>query len=441
MIWKSTLIVILMLLPGALALAQDEDQFQLPSPPRQEAAPLEIPPLAPHVNSYGFEVPPGWNMAMAIDALGVYDSNPAFQLQPSGDEAQRYSGNVSLTYLAQNTVYQTTYLPSFTYYRQFTTLNSANQNISQTLWHQVDRKTSVTWRLDAAKFPSWGGSSFSNSVFGSLLMQLSGLTALNLVSKVSDATTGFTLEHKPSLRSHLQLDVSGGVTKYVHSDSNQFLSLLTSADSSTWYGQTGLIYDYQLSAHRTLGVGVSASYFLFTAQNYHLMEQSAVLRYQEMLGNHWSYTVSIGPQFREQQLSSAALQPGLSLSAGVAHKTLRSSFRASVMSSYQMGQAQGNLTTWVASTSFERSIGKRVFAGVFATYQRSQALASGPLGLGTTQTVAPALDGGVRLSRHLVWFANYGYGLQQGVLTMQKNISRQQVVTGLSLNVDRLFPL
>jgi hypothetical protein len=379
-------------------------------------------------------------MSVAIDALGVYDSNPAFLLQPTGDAAQRYSGNVSVSYLAAHTIYQAAYIPSFTYYRQLTSLNSAEQSLSQTLWHDLSPHTSVGWRLDANKYPSWGGSAFANSSFGSLLMQLSGLTALNLMSKVSSASTDITVEHKLSSRSHLQADFSGGVTKYVHSDSNQFLTLLTAADSTTWYGQMSVSYDYQLGTHRTLGAGVSSSYFLFTAQNYHAMTQSAVLRYSEILRDGWSYSASVGPEIREDQQSSEMLQPGLSLNVDLVHKTRRSAFRGSVVSSYQMGQAQGNLTSWVALLSFEHSIGKRCFAGVFGNYQRSQSLvASGPLGTGVTQTVAPAVDGGVRLTRKLVWFTNYGFSSQEGILTQRKNILRQQIVSGLSLNIDRLF--
>jgi len=426
---------------GTLAVAQDQDMEQLPPPPVQEAATMEIAPPAPaHVTSYGFAIPPGWNMAVAVDALGVYDSNPAFQLQPVGDVAQRYSGNVLLSYVAAHTVYEAAYIPSFTFYRQFTSLNSAEQNLSQTLWHDVSPHTSFSWRLDALKYPSWGGSSFANSSFGSLLMQLSGLTALNLESKVSNASTGFTLEHKLSAHSHIQADFSGGVTKYVHSDSNQVVSLLTEPDSSTWYGQMNAFYDYQLSAHRTLGAGVSSSYFLFTTQDYHLMEQSVALRYAQVLRSGWAYTASAGPQFRENQQSSGILQPGLGLNLDLVHKNRRSAFRASVGSSYQIGQAQGNLTSWTASVSFEHSIGKRCFAGVFGNYQRSESLVnSGPLGTGVTQTVAPAIDGGVRLTRHLVWITNYGFSSQVGVLTQQTAIYRQQFVSGLSFSLDRLF--
>jgi hypothetical protein len=228
------------------------------------------------------------------------------------------------------------------------------------------------------------------------------------------------------------------VTKYVHSDSDQILGLLTAGNSSTWNGQIGLVYGYQLGSHRTLGAGVSTSYFLFTAENYHVMEESVALRYEEQLSNHWLYSVGIGPQFREQQ-DLKTLQTGLSLNADIEHKTLRSSFHANVSNSYQPGQAQANLTGWMVSSSFEHSVGKRCFAGVFGIYQSSTAIASKLAGQGTTLTFAPALDGGYRISRHLVWFANYGYGLNQGVLTQQKSLIRQQFLTGLSFNVDRLL--
>jgi hypothetical protein len=435
--WKLTMLALLMMLQGTPAFAQQDDQFSIPAPAKAEE-PMEISASLPHMTSYGFAIPPGWNAATAVDALGIYDSNPASLLQPSGDEAQRYSGYLSLSYLAKHTVYQLTYLPSFTYYHHFSTLNSVDQNLSQSIWHQVDRKTSWTWLLDSEKYPSWGGSAFSNSAFGVLLMQLAGLTSLNLQSKVTNANTGFTLDHKPTLRSSVQLNVSGGVTKYVHSNSDQILGLLTAGNSSTWYGQMGFVYGYQLDAHRRLGAGVSTSYFLFTAENYHLMEESVVLRYEQQLSNHWIYSVGAGPQFCEQQ-DPKTLQTGLGLNADVERKTLRSSFHANVSSSYQPGQAQGTLTGWMVSSSFEHSVGKHGFAGVFGTYQSSVAIASKPAGQGTTLTLAPALDGGYRISRHLVWFANYGYGLNRGVLTHQKSLIRQQFLTGLSFNVDRLF--
>lgn len=411
-------------------------------PPVMDTQLVDIPLSPPHLTSYGVVIPPGWNFGLTADALGVYDSNPAFQPQQIGDEAQRYSGNASLTYLSKHTVYQTVYAPSCTYYQQFTSLNSTEQNLSQSLWHDFSSHTSFAWRLDAHKYPSWGGSSFANSSFGALLMQLSGLTGLNLSSKVSNVTTGFTLEHKLSNRSHIHADFSGGVSKYVHSDSNQILNLLTAPDSSTWSGQMSLFYDYQLGEHRSLGAGVSNSYFLFTAANYHAITQTTVLRYSQTLGSGWSYTAAVGPELREQQDSPGSVQPGLSLNFDIGQKTRKSAFRATVSNSYQIGQAQGNLTSWAASALFEHAIGRRCFAGAFGNYQRSESqVSAGSLGTGITQTFSPAVDGGIRLNRHMTWFANYGFSAQKGVLTQQQNIYRQQIVSGLSFNVDNLFPL
>ena len=438
--WRElAVIAILSLFTGAQAWAQYDEQ--IPPPPLEAEASMETAPSMPHMTSYGFLIPPGWNIGMAADALGVYDSNPAFLLQPSGDVAQRYSGDISLTYLSKHTIYQANYLPSFTYYGQFTDLNNGEQKLSQSLWHDASMRTGFGWRFDAGKYPSWGGSAFSNSSFGSLLMELSGLTGLDLMSNVSTATTGFSVDHKLNQRSHLHADVSGGVNKYVHCDSNQLVSLLTAPDSSTWSGVMSLTYSYQLNSHRTLGTSVSSSYNLFTAQSYHVMTQSAVIRYEEKLRDGWVYSVAAGPEFREEQQSSGSVQPGLNLNVDLVHKTRRTSFRASVVSSYQMGQAQNNLTSWVALLSLEHAIGKHCFAGVFGNYQRSESLvAAGSIGTGSTQTVAPAVDGGVRLGRHVVWFANYGFSAQKGALTRQKTIYRQQLVSGLSFNVDSLFP-
>lgn len=432
---------ILSLFSGVLALAQDQDMEQIPPPPLQDSQMLEISPSVPHMTSYGYAIPAGWNIGIAADAMGVYDSNPLFLAQPSGDEAQRYSGNAFLTYLSKRTVYQADYMPSFTYYRQYSELNSTEQNLSQTLWHDASAQTGYGWRFDAKKYPSWGGSTFASSSFGSLLMQLSGLTGLNLVSKVSAASTGFTLDHRLNHHSHVRADFSGGVTKYAHSNTDEFLSLLTATDSSTWSGLMSLVYDYQLNTHRSLGVGVSGGYLLFTAENYHLITQTVGFRYSETLPHSWSYSVSVGPEFREQQRASGTIQPGLNLNFDMGRKTRKSAFRAGAVSSYQMGQAQGNVTSWVALVSLEHSIGRRYFAGVLGNYQRSESLvASGQLGTGSTQTVTPAVDGGIRLDRHVMWFANYGFSAQNGVLTQRETIYRQQFISGLSFNVDSLFP-
>jgi hypothetical protein len=433
------MIAILLAMSETLAFAQDTNPIA--PPPVQDVQMMEIPPSAPHVNDYGYVIVPGWNLGMTADVLGVYDTNPAFLLQPIGDVAQRYSGSASVSYLAKHTVYQAAYLPSFSYYRKFTTLNSDEQSLNQTFWHESSPRTNFSWRLNAHEYPSWGGSSFASSAFGSLLMELSGLTALNLESKVKSATTGLTLVHELNRRSHFQADISGGVTKYVHSNSDQFVSLLTAPDSSTWSAQTSFFYYRQLSAHRSLGAGVSAAYFLFTFQDSRLMVQSAMLRYSEVLRKNWAYSVSIGPDLREDQHSSKKIQPGLNLDVDLVHKTKKTAFRASVVNAYQTGAAEGNLTSWVALVSFERSVGKRGFAGVFATYLRSESeFSQGALGKGTTQSMTPAVDGGIRLTRHLVWFANYGFGLQEGALTLQNKIYRQQFLSGISFNVDRLLP-
>lgn len=442
-LWREfAVIAILTVMSGAQAWSQDQDLDQSPPPPPTDEQSMEIPPAIPHVAKYGVVIPAGWNLGMTADALGVYDTNPAFQLQPAADEAQRYSGDAFLTYLTQHTVYQADYVSSFMYYQQFTSLNSHEQDFSQSLWHDFSPHTSFGWRLDAREYPSWGGSSFASSSFGSLLMQLSGLTGLNLLSNVSNATTAFTLDHKLSRRSSFHADLSGGVSKYVQSDSNQLVSLLTAPDSSTWSGQIGLSYDYHLDAHRSLGAGISSSYFIFTVPNYHSLEQSAVFRYSEVFRDGWSCTAAAGPQFREQQSSLGGLQPGLGLTIDVGQRTRKSAFRATVANSYQIGQAQGNLTSWTASGSFEHAIGRRYFAGIFGTYQRSESqVATGSLGSGITQTIAPAVEGGVRLNRHIAWFANYGFSAQKGALTQQKEIDRQQFVSGLSFNFDSLFPL
>jgi len=439
--WREFVVLAtLMVLPGVLASAQDTEQP--PPPPVHDSQPeMEIPASTPHLSSYGTAIPPGWNVSMAADALGVYDSNPAFLVQAEGDEAQRYSGNLALTYVSKHTFYQADYMPSLSRYRQFTSLNSTDQNLSQSLWQDVSTRTGLGWRLSIRQYPSWGGSAFSSSSFGSLLMQLSGLTGLNLLSRVSSVNTGFAMEHRLNRRSRFNLDLSGGVSKYVHMDSNQLISLLTAPDSSTWSGQVNASYTYHLSAHRMLGVGVASSYLLFTSQNYHIAAESAAVSYSENLRDNWSYSISVGPEIRAQQRSSGGVQPGLSLNLSASHKTRKSDFRASVVNSYQTGQAQGNLTSWNALLSFEHAIRRRWFAGVFTNYQRSESLvASGPLGTGMTQSFAPAVDGGARLSRHVVWFANYGFSLQKGALTTQQNLYRQQFVTGLSFNVDSLFP-
>jgi len=432
-------VIAAMAMLGGLTWAQDLEQ--LPPPSVQKAQPMEIPASAPHVINYGFKVRPGWNLGMASDALGVYDNNPASLPQPSGDAAQRYSGNLSLAYLSQHTTYQADYIPSASYYRQFTSLNNTEQSLTQRVWHAVSARTSFDWHLDARQYPSWGGSSFPSSSFGSLLMQLSGLTGLDLKSNVSSANMGFMLHRKLNKHSSINAGVGGGVSKYVQINSNQIAGLLTAPDSSTWGGLMALSYDYQLSTRRSLGAGISGSYFLFTGANYHTIEQTASLHYSERFRNGWAYSIAAGPELREQQRSSGSIQPGLSLSFDVGRKTRRSSYRANVQRSYQIGQAQGNLTSWTASLSAERGVGRRGFAGVFASYLRSVSEVSvGQFGTGTTQSFAPAFTGGIRLGRHLIWFANYGLSAQDGVLTHQSNIHRQQFVSGFSFRTDSLFP-
>jgi hypothetical protein len=43
------------------------------------------------------------------------------------------------------------------------------------------------------------------------------------------------------------------------------------------------------------------------------------------------------------------------------------------------------------------------------------------------------------VARRVVWFANYGYDRQKGALTLEKQIGKQEFVTGFAFNVDSLF--
>jgi hypothetical protein len=63
----------------------------------------------------------------------------------------------------------------------------------------------------------------------------------------------------------------------------------------------------------------------------------------------------------------------------------------------------------------------------------------GELLSGQTNNFIVAGEGGIKVARRVVWFANYGYDRQKGALTLEKQIGKQEFVTGFAFNVDSLF--
>jgi len=435
---KHALATILLTLPLAFASAQELDQ--IPPPPLRDPEAIEVPLGTAHLTNHGRPIPAGWNVAATADALGVYDSNPLSVSDPQGEFEQRYSADVSVTDRAKHTSYQAVYEPSYSLHKRYDQLNMLEQNFSQVLWHDFSPQTAMSWRVNAQRYPSWGGSAFAGSAFGALLMQLTGISGLDLRQEVTRGTMGLSLERVEGFRSHWRIDLEGGASRYQPTSESQIVALLTAPGSSTWFGEVNLLYEHHITRSRVLGVSLSDAYFTFTLPAYHSQEQIAQLRYMQYFRNGWGLMAGAGPEFRENPMVKGTLQPAMSFTADVGRTSMRSVVRVTFTDGYQLGRAQGNLSNSVLAASAERALLRRTYVGAFANYERSNAsVPTGQLAAGNTTLVAFAGSGGVRLSREITWFVNYGVGLQKGVLTGEKQIHRQQFVSGLSWNTNNLF--
>jgi hypothetical protein len=440
----------ILLILGALPLlAQDPAEPQSPSEPGTEAPPpvapmasgaMEIPRVVSHMNSYGFETPPGWNLAAAASALAIYDTNPLFQTVPSGDVAQNYTGIACLSYLSRHSAYQAAYTGSWVGYDKYSGLDSTRQSLTQTWWHQQSARTDYTFKLNLSEYPTWGGSSFSQSAFGSIVLGLTGMTALELRSNARRVDGSGSMQQKVGRRGSIRVSFDGGVIKFTPSSRIQLVDLLTAPASSTVTGSVAVSYDYKINSRRSVGIIADTGYVYFTTPDYSASNESISVRYAERFRNGWSYSISAGPQFLRVQQGAGTTQTSMALSATGFHRTERSSVSAEVRRRYEMGVAQGNYSLWYMNVQAERAVRRRCFIGAFVNYtQSSSPIPVGELLSGQTNNFIVAGEGGIKVARRVVWFANYGYDRQKGALTLEKQIGKQEFVTGFAFNVDSLF--
>ena len=428
-------------------LAQDPEEPQNPPGPEVEAPPpapprttdaMEIGPSAPHMSSYGFATPPGWALSAALAPSFIFDSNPLFQSPAVSDEAIHLSGIADLTYVARHNVYQAAYLAGWSGYERYTALDMTQQTLTQTWWHEFSKKSSITVHLKLDRYPTWGGSAFSQSSFGVLLLGLTGLNGLSLRSNASMAQSGLDYTRRMGRHSTVYSNVTIGVAKYVPSSKIELIQLLTAPRSSTWSESIAIGVSHQLKAGQFLGLETTSSFFYITVPDNNINVSYVNAYYKRDLRNGWGFSLSAGPQFIHEQHGSTS--PNLYLTAAAQRVTLRSSVRMAITHSYQLGMAQGNLSTWNALGSAERAVRRRMFVGTFANYSQSVSPVSvGDLGTGNTNTLIVAGDAGARLTPKLVWFVNYGFCRQKGALTQERQIDKQMFVTGISLNFNSIF--
>ncbi|MDR3764889.1 MAG: hypothetical protein P4M01_12425 [Acidobacteriota bacterium] len=435
--------LMLFLTPGTLAAQGTDDSADssaAPAPPPSPAilfdSDVTVSQSVGHVYSYGFDMTPGWNLGVSVAPSVMYDTNPLLQYSPVSDKAMQVSGLADLTYLGRHDTYQAILTGRWSEYSRYNPLNSLDGELKQTWYHEASRRTNTTSYLKLQRYPSWGGSAFSRSAFGSLVLALTGLDALALKSKVDTAYAGQDVSHQFNRHSWLSADVSGGVSKFIPASNIELVQLLTAPASSTWNGRGHIQYMYRVNGKHVVGVGGGSSYYSITNPENNVTVNDVVAYYRVDLKG-WSMGVSAGPQWiRDNRQTSMRMQFG----GNVQHTTRRTSIMVSATDQYQVGMAQGNLGVWTVEASAERALSSRSFVGSFFRYTKSNSpLGTGQITEGYTDSTIAAAEGGYKLGRNLIWFANYGYCQQKGSLTSEETVYKHIFVTGISFTMNGLL--
>jgi hypothetical protein len=414
--------------PNSSASSSAQDEGPSGASDSQSPAPAI---RAPIWTDLGRSLPPGWRVNMETQILGVYDSNPMQSPSaPASDIGANYSGMLEVSKVTGHNSFDAVYFPEYTMYRRFDILSSMQHKYHQTLTLNLSRRTTVTWSLNAFHYPAWGGSSIAQSNLGALLMALTGTNNHDLMSSVTNVTTGLGIEHRFTSRSHIDLGVTGSETWFSTSEGSPYASILSIPSSKFWFGGGTLGYTYDINSGRSVGIDVGQSYYLSASQSYHVNYQSAHLRYNQTLGKGWLCHVGIGPGIRETQNVSSAIILGFDLNANIRKVTKHSIFFANVARTYTAGTFRGSLTAWYGSLAAQHEFGQHWKAGVFANYIGSFYPSSAQTYNTTTDSYWISGQGGYRFTRQLTWHANYGYTVYQGNYSGSTQAKKYQVATG-----------
>ena len=435
----ATLVVLQLALVGLLA-SQESGVSPLPESPDPTPG-VEASGNSAHRAEDGQSIPPGWNLSLSLSTVGLMDTNLLSSVPALSDESGRYSGVLTLTKLTPQLGYTGLYAPTFTNYDRFDSLNSIRQTLFQEVRYDHSKRTTVDWRTSASRYPSWAGSPLAQSMFGQLLMQLTGIDSLGLVQNRTTIETDIQLDHKTSFRETWNVDCAGGLIRYRQASTNEVVVVLTEPDSTTWNSRVGLSYKHTMDDHESLGFSATSGYFRFSVPDSHMLDEYLQVHYSRRWTNRWNASLSAGPEFRRSQGVAATWHNGLVGSGEIAHRTQRSALRVEVSNWYSMAQEQGSLTSWMVRLSDEHAIGNRWFVSELFEYRiANTSQAFGSVASGQRNIVDTGISGGKHLTRNLNWFLNYGVSSASSILAGQGTVHRQQIITGLSFTVDRALP-
>jgi len=379
----------------------------------------------------------GWNVALGGSVLEIFDNNPKGSLSSASDTEQRFSGSLNLSHQTARSSYALSYSPSFTQYRRFSQLNALSQTLDQSVGYRLSKSNSIAWSVTAQAFPAGAGSAYAFNAIGALSSAQSGIAERDLMSDTTSAQTSMRFDHALSGRSNLEFVASGGLTKYHNQGQDSFPGLSFPRDSRTWDGGMSVGYRYTLAPRSSLSFNAAHQYFQFTTGNSHQHVESLNVSYSRQIKGHYSFGLSLGPGFSEQQ-GNRSVSPKLVLRVEAGRATSRTSVRAYLDRSYQPGLEAGSLTSWTGRVAYERIFSRRWSSGLYVSYQSSQnatAAANQRIPLSEAYTAGAQTD--YRLQRRLRWILNYAYSQQKGYTIGNQRMSRTQVMTGFSVQFDR----
>jgi len=358
---------------------------------------------------------------------------------PLSDISGHYNSVFMITDSTKHVEYTAIYSPNLSNYHKLTTLDAIRQNISQEVAISLPSHTAVEWRLIGSRSPSWAGAPLAGSMFGQLVMQLTGVNALELLQNVTSGASLLSINHRSSLRKSIELDCAGGISRYRKQSTNDIISALTAPDSTTWYNEVSASYGYSMQSHKSIGLGVSSAYFRFTAPDSHVLEESVQLHYSQDWASGWNYVAGIGPELHRSQVRQGGIQLGLSASVGINHKTSRSAFQVQISNEYTVQQEQDTLTSWIITVSDQHALTQRWFVGDLMHYRRTNTgFGVGYAVNGNRAILDSGISGGYHITRNTNWFINYGWSVASGITATQGTIYRQQLITGISFDIARV---
>jgi hypothetical protein len=324
------------------------------------------------------------------------------------DNITRVGGRVSLAKQSKRMQFQLHYAPSFRIYADLDERNTFSQQLGNVISYRFSARTTLNWTGSLSDTSIAASSPFSLVNTGGIMIPVFHPSGLQTNARVLYSSGSLGLEHRFTARSTMHMAVRGGTTNFFELND---IPLEPGRANEQFSSGAKAGWNYEFVPGKKIGVEAGYSYFGFLNPGSHSHFGFTKLRYEQIIGRGFAFSVGAGPSFHRVQSGSQDIDVGYAMDMTLSKQVADYQVLAHFARGNSLGSAQGTLTTDQASLSLSRHFLRRWNATGSLGYSRSERPESSSDNL---QSIAMSAQLGYSLSPTLRAYTQYAYINQFG---------------------------